>query len=367
MTSAIPNSAEPRLCGEPYPPSAEGVSVIVCCHNSAQRLPETLRHLATQKVPVGIDWEVVVVDNASNDDTHQVTVAFEDQFPPGRLRIVHESQMGLGHARLKGLQDARYEYLSYVDDDNWVAENWVSTAYQYFQAHPRVGAFGGRGEPVFEGGNMPTWFPSFAGAYAAGPQYEEEGDITDARTSLLWGAGLQIRKRVFSGLVQTGFYFMSVGRSGASLSSGEDVELCLAIRAAGWRLHYLPDLRYRHFLPQSRLSWQYLRRLFRGSGQSSVFSRMIRDATDKSSSSIRQALNRRWMFQVLHTLRAVARIARRCPRALTTPAQGLVERAQFDALLGNLRGLWSIRAQYRTLYQDITCRFAEFKPRPSTE
>jgi GT2 family glycosyltransferase len=44
-----------------------GVSVVVCCHNSASRLPTTLHHLAAQEVPRDLGWEVIVVDNASTD------------------------------------------------------------------------------------------------------------------------------------------------------------------------------------------------------------------------------------------------------------------------------------------------------------
>jgi len=43
----------------------EGVSVIICCYNSAKRLPETLRHLAKQKLDTAFPWEVVVIVDGS--------------------------------------------------------------------------------------------------------------------------------------------------------------------------------------------------------------------------------------------------------------------------------------------------------------
>ncbi len=45
------------------------VSVVLCCHNSVERLQPTLTHLAAVQVPPGMSWEVLVVDNASTDDT----------------------------------------------------------------------------------------------------------------------------------------------------------------------------------------------------------------------------------------------------------------------------------------------------------
>ena len=48
------------------------ISVVICCHNSAAVLPPTLMHLAAQIVDPSVQWEVVVIDNASTDDTVQV-------------------------------------------------------------------------------------------------------------------------------------------------------------------------------------------------------------------------------------------------------------------------------------------------------
>lgn len=47
----------------------EGISIIICCFNSAKRLPENLRHISSQQVGKGVDWEVIIVNNNSSDDT----------------------------------------------------------------------------------------------------------------------------------------------------------------------------------------------------------------------------------------------------------------------------------------------------------
>ena len=53
---------------------AEGVSVVICCYNSAERLPRTLTHLAAQRVSEKLPWEVIVIDNASQDKTGEVAL-----------------------------------------------------------------------------------------------------------------------------------------------------------------------------------------------------------------------------------------------------------------------------------------------------
>jgi glycosyltransferase involved in cell wall biosynthesis len=47
----------------------QGVSIIVCCYNSAERLPETLKHLALLESNEDVNWELIIVDNNSSDTT----------------------------------------------------------------------------------------------------------------------------------------------------------------------------------------------------------------------------------------------------------------------------------------------------------
>ena len=96
-----------------------GVSIMICCHNGAARLPETLAHLSRQKVDPGIPWEVLIVDNASTDDTAPRARQLWPESAPAPLRIIPEPQQGKPYACLRGLNEARYEFLGIIDDDNW--------------------------------------------------------------------------------------------------------------------------------------------------------------------------------------------------------------------------------------------------------
>ena len=121
-----------------------GVSVIICCYNSAERLPETLRHLSAQKVPEGLPWEVVLVDNASKDDTVATARRCWPASTPAELRVVVEPEAGLSHARLRGIRGARYDLISFLDDDNWAAADWIERVHALFSSRPDLGACGGR-------------------------------------------------------------------------------------------------------------------------------------------------------------------------------------------------------------------------------
>src|SRR5262249_17511403 len=102
--------------------SLRGVSVILCCHNSVTRLKPTLAHLAGQSGIGEREWEIVLVDNASTDQTASHAQSLWQSFgAPSELRVVSEPNLGLIHARVTGISSAGYEILTFVDDDNWIS------------------------------------------------------------------------------------------------------------------------------------------------------------------------------------------------------------------------------------------------------
>src|ERR1700722_4190557 len=195
-----------------------GVSVVICCHNSAERLPKMLAHLSAQKVPAGVPWEVLVVDNASTDATAEVARQHWPKDARASLRVVGEPQPGLTHARERGFAEATGDIISFIDDDNWVCPEWVATVSDVMTTRTDVGACGGTGEAEPKT-NLPWWFETFQGDFAVGPQGAEPGDVTWTR-GYLWGAGLSIRKAAWSQLIEKGYRSLLPDRQGASLSAG---------------------------------------------------------------------------------------------------------------------------------------------------
>lgn len=245
------------------------VSIVVPTHNGAERLSDTLAHVAAQRPPAGLDWEVLVVDNGSTDGTAEAAVAAWPTDAPVPLRVVREPRLGLSHAHVRGFAEASGEIVTWVEDDNWIAPDWVERAWETMREHPEVGACGGRNEPACEV-EPPPWFERLQGYLACGDQGDKPGDVSDER-GYLWGAGLTVRKTAWDHLVDNGFRMLLVDRQGSdNVNSGGDSEICLALRLSGWRLWFEPRLRLRHFLPARRLDWGYLRRLSRGVGASTV-------------------------------------------------------------------------------------------------
>jgi glycosyltransferase involved in cell wall biosynthesis len=242
--------------------SKDGVSVIICCHNSASRLPETLKHLAKQRLSPSTSWEVILVNNASTDDTAAVASAgWLAEGTPAPMRIVDEPTPGLSYARERGIATSQYDILVCLDDDNWLADDYLCLASEIMARTPDIGALGGRIDPAFEK-EPPDWFFQMQSEYAVGPQSQLSGDITKGKCHLA-GAGMVLRKTAFLELKEQGFDFILRGRTGSQLTSGEDTELCFALALSGYRIWYDDRLRLVHFIPATRLVLPFVYNLIR--------------------------------------------------------------------------------------------------------
>ena len=113
------------------------LSVIVCTRNGAARITGALDSLLRQQTDV--EWELIVVDNGSTDDTLAV-VQLHPGFPE-RIRIVDASvKRGLGHARNMGVGAALGEFVAFCDDDDEVDPRWVEELTRSLREHSFVGS-----------------------------------------------------------------------------------------------------------------------------------------------------------------------------------------------------------------------------------
>ena len=254
----------------------KGISILICTHNGSQRIHETLSHLLQQKVRQEISWEIVLVDNASSDGTAETAKSlWKSEIP---LRIIFEPKLGVAYARITGMNACRYSYIGFIDDDNWVMDNWVETAYDSINSHPDAGAVGGSSIAIFES-SAPKWFAKYSKNYAVGEQYDKAGRI-EGQYNLLWGAGLVIRKEIWNYLYDNGFKPLHESRKGKKLLSGEESEILLLFKLMGTTFYYEPQLKIKHYMTTNRLHWRYYLRLKKSLGASSVYMDIYKTVID---------------------------------------------------------------------------------------
>jgi glycosyltransferase involved in cell wall biosynthesis len=352
-TANVAAGDAPTVGAGPGRRAIPGVSFVVCTHNGASRIVTTLAHLAAQ-TSSEIPSEVILVDNASWDNTKGLALESWPQSCRIPLRVVVEPQLGLSYARERGLREASYEIVSFVDDDNWVCDQWAEIVVEVMTEHPEAAACGGFAQAICEE-PPPWWFERFKSGFAIGPDLAQEADVTEGAT-VLWGAGLTVRKSAWLELKRRGFNFLLPDRQGEALTEGGDTELCCALRLAGWRLRYVPRLRLRHFLPKERVRWDHLRARHRAGGVSSVGLDPYYFALRRTRQSFwvrsLDRLQANWKWQAAAT--AARLLARRPVGLLLLPMRGVegkkaVLGAEFN--VGRLKKLCQMRQAY-----DLTIR-----------
>jgi glycosyltransferase involved in cell wall biosynthesis len=234
--------------------------------------------LAAQKNCDEIEWEVIMVDNASTDNV--VEIAKKSwKHPKVPLHIFNEPRQGQSYATRTGFEKANYDIVVMVDDDNYVCADYVSRAYAIMEEHPEVGIAGGKGIGLFEKA-PPEWFKDVEQGFAVGPQGKHEGYVDDSR-GYIYGAGSIIRKSVYDYLLLNNFQLIMKGRIGKSMIAGEDYERCQVFRLLGYKLWYDPSLEFEHHMPYTRINWKYVRKLFNSFGKASNYHELYKEILDK--------------------------------------------------------------------------------------
>jgi glycosyltransferase involved in cell wall biosynthesis len=100
------------------------LSVIIACFNGGRTLASQLGALAGQKWRK--EWEVIIADNGSTDNSRQIVESFKDKLP--NLRVVDaRDKRGSAHARNVALQNAKSDCFAFCDADDQVGDGWVAS------------------------------------------------------------------------------------------------------------------------------------------------------------------------------------------------------------------------------------------------
>lgn len=328
----------------------KGVSIVVCCHNSSKLLEQTIYHICKLKIPSYINTELLIIDNASSDNTSefakQKLTEFKCPFP---FRILNQPQLGLSFARKMGTDSSKYEYILFCDDDNWLNEDYIVNVYRIMESDDKIGALGGEAEAVTEG-IAPEWFSRQHRNYSVGKQYNRSGNITES-VGVLWGAGMVIRKTAMLELYSKGFSSLLSDRKGEQLTSGGDSEKCYALRLAGWKIWYDESLKLKHYISRERLNWKYLRKLNRGFGAQKVDFDPYIMAFQKTNGSNDNSL--KWHRQTIKLFKKLRGYGFRKLLNMKSANEGDKEILRIEKTIGRINELLKIRSEYEVRIRSV--------------
>jgi len=245
------------------------MTVVICTWNRAPLLRQTLEGMLGLRVPEGLAWELLVVNNNCTDETSSVLAHFRNRLP---LREIREPRPGKSHALNRAVDDAVGEYLLFTDDDVLVDPDWLAAYALAFQRHPEAALFGGPIRPWFEG-EPPAWlvsaFHQVEFAYAT-------LDLGDAPISLKGqvgplGANMAVRLRD----QRQHRYDPGLGPRPGSGLRGEETAMVKRLFEAGAVGYWVPEAQVRHFIPRARQTTRFLREWYQGWGEYLVRTRTV--------------------------------------------------------------------------------------------
>ena len=298
-------------------------TVAICTWNRADLLEQTLEQLAGLRIPPGVRWDLVVVNNACTDHTDRVLDRFSGRLP---LHRVFESEPGLSNARNRAVAEAEGDWIVWTDDDVLVDPKWLVAYADAIDAHPGVSLLGGPVEPWFEGG-APAWlrrvFDQVSTAFAVRDLADEPFRLAPDPGRLPFGANYAVRLDA----QRRHLYDPELGRRPGSMVGSEETSVMLALLEEGAEGWWVPAAHVRHFIPSERQTVGYLRRFYEGQGEQS-------GRASTSDGRFMLANRPSWMWREA----MAAEIGYRLQRTFLPPERWLPALKRTAFLRGRLRG-----------------------------
>ena len=201
--------------------SGPAFSVIIPAYNEAELVGSAIHSVLRQSRE---DWEMIVVDDGSTDDTTEAVRSFEREDP--RINLLRKPNEGLSAARNTGIEAAAGRYLSFLDSDDLWLPRYLAAMGSALEADPEAGlaytdawALDAGTHRIRRATAMAPWHPP-----TAPPR-----DPLETLRSMVRGNFMFVSTTVPSAVLD------DVGGFDTSLSSSEDYDLWLRILASGYR------------------------------------------------------------------------------------------------------------------------------------
>jgi glucosyl-dolichyl phosphate glucuronosyltransferase len=263
------------------------VTVAICTWNRCELLRQTLEQMTRLQIPVGLEYEILVVDNNSTDATEQVVTSFAARLP---LRYVFESTPGKTFACNRAMRETRCDYILWTDDDVLVAETWLEEFIAGAQQFPEAAAFGGTIVPWFTAPPDPEMcdaFPALGIGFCGLERTMPPGVLPDDEH--IWGANMAFRMRAVEGLS----FDTAFGPSPHLVGGGRDEVLFIRqLRRQGGIVIWLPAMRVKHYVMPSRTTLKYLKSFYWTKAYE-----QIRDQPPVDTEATRLAGAPRWLWR----------------------------------------------------------------------
>ena len=215
------------------------LSVVILSFNTKELLGNCLTSI--DKNTSGVDFEVIVVDNASADGSSAMV---KKQFPKVKL-IENKDNLGFTKGNNQGIKKASGRYILLLNSDTLLKDNSLEKMVEFMNDHPKVGAIGPKllnadGTPQASAGRFPDlsvvlimlFKEHFGGSQLVRTSYNNLKEV-----DWVMGAALLLRREVLSktGLLDEKIFMYY-----------DEVEWCYRLKKAGFKIYFYPEAKIIH-------------------------------------------------------------------------------------------------------------------------
>jgi len=230
------------------------LSLIISTWNNSKRLQVTLEWISRCKIPVDLEWELVLVNNNCTDNTDEIVKNFFGKLP---LFYVYEPRQGLSLSKNTGLKASSGKLILFTDDDVKPCPGWIDTYWGAYQKNPEGFFWGGPIESEYEKSRPDdellkyAIMPSVRGLnFGNKPRLLKHDEFF---VSANWACPSEAFNKI-------GVFDINKGLNPSSgrIKTGEETDIMNRLRESGIEGWYLPEASLLHFVPRSKCTIKHV-------------------------------------------------------------------------------------------------------------
>ena len=279
------------------------LSVIIPTRNRAKLLAKTLMSIEQQTM-LKEEFEVIVIDNGSTDETPKVLAEFSDRM---NVQSIFEPQPGLHVGRHSGLFAAKANELVFIDDDIEAFPIWLQTISNVFLSDKKIALVGGKNLPNYET-PPPFWILELWNKGNSYGNVLEDLSVLDFGDNereispyYVFGCNFSVRKEIIlkaGGFHPDGFPFDKIRYRGDGETHISDF-----VRDSNCIAYYHPGASVKHWVPTDRMTEEYFCKRRYMQGISAAYSQLRSGNMFKRSNPDESSKFKRYIKSILGSTR----------------------------------------------------------------
>jgi glycosyltransferase involved in cell wall biosynthesis len=247
----------------------ELTSIVICTYNRSALLADSLLTLIESLDSYQKPVEVLVVNNASTDNTNEIVNSFKSEKTSCAIALLQEDRKGLSFARNTGLAHARGEVICFLDDDVFVSKGWLEGMLSAFALSDDVGCVTGQIRLHYPDVVIPAWLDSRYNGLFSECLRGDSARLLKRGDDFI-GANFALTRKAVS---TVGLFNTALGRKGCNLLSGEDTEYAERLWNQGFKIAYSAEGYIFHRVHPERLTYRWIAKRYFWAGVTNTLKR----------------------------------------------------------------------------------------------